>query len=89
VFDLKRGVKYILLPKRKVDIVSYKDIKVEKYEDGIITMSGEIEVSSGTYIRKLVEDITENSLSIFSYLSKLSRKYDRDSILKAISQIKT
>jgi tRNA U55 pseudouridine synthase TruB len=52
-------------------------------------MSGEIEVSSGTYIRKLVEDITENSLSIFSYLSKLSRKYDRDSILKAISQIKT
>ncbi len=88
VFDLKRGLKYILLPKRKVDIVSYRDIKVEKNES-VITMSGEIEVSSGTYIRKLVEDITENSLSIYSYLSKLSRKYDRDSILKAISQLKT
>jgi tRNA pseudouridine(55) synthase len=89
VFDLKRGVKYILLPKRKVDIVSYKDIKVERNEDGVITMSGEIDVSSGTYIRKLVEDITENSLNIYSYLSSLSRKYDRDSILKAISSIKT
>jgi tRNA U55 pseudouridine synthase TruB len=54
-----------------------------------IVMSGDIKVSSGTYIRKLVEDITENSLNVYSYLSKLSRKYDRDLILKAISNIKT
>jgi len=89
VFDLTRGTKYILLPKRKVDIISYSNLKVDKNEKENIVMSGDIEVSSGTYIRKLVEDITENSLGIYSYLSKLSRKYDRDLILKAISQLKT
>jgi len=89
VFDLSRGTKYILLPKRKVDIISYSNLKVSLDEKENIVMSGDIEVSSGTYIRKLVEDITENSLGIYSYLSKLSRIYDRDLILKAISQLKT
>lgn len=89
VFDLTRGIKYVLLPKRKVDIVSYSNLKLSLDDKGNIVMSGDIKVSSGTYIRKLVEDITENSLNIYSYLSKLSRTYDRDLILKAISNIKT
>ena len=84
MFSRANNYKYVLLPQRKVNIYSHKELKLE----GNI-LSGEVTVSSGTYIRKLIEDLTESSINTYSYLKTLDRFYDSKVLLSTIDQIKT